>query len=746
MEKLLSREEVLGGLQGRSVKRAHTTLALIKNRTAWLVAQSEPPIGLILAENTLKARNQAFLEALVQDRDQETATPIQPPIQAIERYAPQWSALVPVDVNSRATIAHLLSQEYRFTQNAAPQLRLALGLDSAEVQQAYQRLYQQPLSTIYAPRPTLVEQGRWAWATLARRLEGLPPFWLAFTLTLPGAAGLLALPIALAQVGLVTGLLLLVLFGLLNWFTIGALAETVARSGTMRFGLGFLGQLMQEYTGNVGSLLMTVVLALNNFLVLPIFYIGVAGTLADATALPTALWIAVLFGVTLYFLSRQSLNATIATTLLIVFVNIVVLILIPLLALPHFRSANFSLGALPWTAGHTLSAATWALVIGILASTYFSHPLIATYGSVVLRRDPSARTWQQGSMAAILFHIVICCIWLIVLNGVIPASVLANAPGTVLVPLAAQVGAIVRLLGAWLVTFSMGLVAVQIALALYYLVQERLPRQINASAQGEPHPKGARRWVRFWLGVSPVIVVFLLSEWVAWTGFGTFTSLLSVLGVLLLPLLSGVFPVLLILAIRRKGDFSPSLVYRFLGNPWLVGLVYSFFLGIILLHGLVLWENPVARLTALLITLIVLGATVVMLRREALQPRMIVEVRKEAAERGLVRVMIGDEPVTTPTRLTYANGEQQVQVIGTTAIPFAALRSIQLQIPPTHAKTLKVWIHQLSPEGDVNGLPARLAIEESGKQQAVDLQPVSGPPVLALTGAAYQLTVTLQPI
>lgn len=743
MEKLLSREEVLGGLQGRSVKRAHTTLALIKNRTVWLVAQAEPPVGLILAENTLKARNQAFLAALAQDRDQVATAPIQPPIQAIERYAPQWSALVPADVNSRATLANLLSQEYRFTQSAVPQLRLALGLDSAEVQQAYQRLYQQPLSTIYAPRPTLAEQGRWAWATLAQRLEALPPFWLAFALTLPGAAGLLALPIALAQVGLITGLLLLVLFGLLNWFTIGALAETVARSGTMRFGLGFLGQLMQEYMGNTGSLLITVVLALNNFLVLPIFYIGVAGTLADATALPTALWIAVLFGVTLYFLSRQSLNATIATTLLIVFVNIAVLILIPLLALPHFRSANFSLGALPWAGGQTLSVGTWALVIGILASTYFSHPLVATYGSVVLRRDPSARTWQQGTMAAILFHIVICCIWLVILNGVIPASVLANAPGTVLVPLAAQVGAIVRPLGAWLVTFSMGLAAVQIALALYYLVQERLPRPANASTQSEPHSKGIRQRARFWLAVTPVIVVFLLAEWIAWTGFGTFASLLSVLGVLLLPLLSGVFPVLLILAIRRKGDFSPSLVYRFLGNPWLVALVYAFFLGIILLHGLVLWESPLARLTALLITLIVLGATVFMLRRGALQPRLVVEVRKETTERGLVRVMIGDEPVATPTQLTYANGNQQVQVIGPTAIPFAGLRSVQLQVPPTNAQTLKVWVHQFSPAGDVNGLPARLVIEENGKQQTLDLQPVSSPPVLAMTGAACQVTVTL---
>ncbi|MFN8454289.1 MAG: hypothetical protein U0401_06375 [Anaerolineae bacterium] len=50
---------------------------------------------------------------------------------------------------------------------------------------------------------------------------------------------------------------------------------------------------------------------------------------------------------------------------------------------------------------------------------------------------------------------------------------------------------------------------------------------------------------RFWLAVSPV-VVFLLAEWVSLASFGAFTSLLAILSALTLPLLAGIFPMLLL--------------------------------------------------------------------------------------------------------------------------------------------------------------------------------------------------------
>lgn len=733
-EKLISREEVLGGMAGRSTKQANTLLALIENRTARLAAQSQAPIAFIVAEKNLKARSQAFLEAMALGRE---ALP-RPPIQDIERYASHWAVLAPDDAAVRATVAHLLANNYRFTYEAVPGVRLALGLDSEAVQQVYQRLYNQPLSAIYAPRPTWGEQWQWVWARLARRLEAMPPFWMTFALTLPGAAGLLALPIALAQVGLTTGLILLLGFGLLNMLTVAALAETVARSGTARFGLGFLGQLMQEYLGQAGSVLMTITLALNNFFVLIIFYVGVGGTLKDATSLPTEIWIAALFGVCLYFLSRRSLNATIATTLIIILVNIFALLVIPLLALPHFQINNLALHELPFSGDAVFKPTTLQLIFGIMVATYFSHIMVVAYGPVILPRDSGARSWVHGSVAAIFVYMLVCCFWLIVVNGVIPADILADTPGTVLEPLAARVGPIIHVLGSWLVIFSMGLASVQIALGLYYLVQERLPAKSTASMLGRLGESG-----RFWLAVSPVVVVFLLAEWVSLTGFGTFTSLLSILSALTLPLLAGVFPVLLLAATRRKGDFVPEVIYRFLGHTLTLVVTYLIFLSIILLHGVYIWQGLVEQAGAWLVVLIVVGATVMMLRGGGLAARTVIQLRQDQRDKqsSLVAITSGGQSAKTKIVLNYADHEEKLDTARAEIANFAGLRSTQVQLPSPAARQLKIWTHRLTPEGAVTSLPAAVTVQGGSQQQIITL--VEGQAILPLSDSINQVKIEL---
>lgn len=728
-KKLISREEVLAGLPGRSIKKANTLLVLIENWTARLMAQSQPQLGLILAETTLKERSRSFLEALALGRE----PPLQPTIQAIERYAPEWATLVPDDAGIRAAVARLLADKYRFTYQAVPQLRLALGLDSEAVQQAYQCRYEQPLSSLYTPQVSWREQLGWTWAAVSRKLEALPPFWLTFALTLPGVAGLLALPIALAQVGLTTGLLLLVVFGLINLFTAAALAEAVARSRITHFGLGFLGQLCQEYLGPAGSLLMTITLALNNFFVLIIFYIGVGGTLKDATRLPTEIWVAALFGVCLYFLSRKSLNATIATTLVIVLVNIIILLLIPLLALPYFQASRLSSGGLPFIGGQPFNPAVWGPIFGIMLSVYFSHILIAAYSPVVLRREPSARSWIRGSAAAILIYTVVCCFWLITVNGVIPAETLASAAGTVLSPLADRIGPIIHLLGAILVVLSVGLAAIQIALGLFYLAQERLPARSTTSVANRFGERG-----RFWLAASPVVVAFLLAEWIAITGFGTFTNLLGVVSAMSLPLLAGIFPVLLLAATRRKGDFVPGVVYRLLGHPALLVIVYLFFLGVIFIHGGLIWETVVTRLIAFLVGLVVLGVTLVILRRGALAPRMVVELRADqrAGRPSFVALTAKGQAVPAEVRLGYAESEQQVPANSGPIPDVAALRYARVHLPVTPAQELKIWSHTITPDGTSQDLPTHLTIERDEAKQEYDLQLTGGQVILPLPDKA----------
>ncbi len=78
-----------------------------------------------------------------------------PTIWEIERYADEWRAGVPPTPHLRAATARLLAQKYHFTAAMASGIRRNLGLDTAEVQVAFEALYNTPLNTIYAPQVTL---------------------------------------------------------------------------------------------------------------------------------------------------------------------------------------------------------------------------------------------------------------------------------------------------------------------------------------------------------------------------------------------------------------------------------------------------------------------------------------------------------------------------------------------------------------------------------------------------------------
>jgi hypothetical protein len=51
--------------------------------------------------------------------------------------------------------------------------------------------------------------------------------------------------------------------------------------------------------------------------------------------------------------------------------------------------------------------------------------------------------------------------------------------------------------------------------------------------------------------------------------------LLSFLGIIVVSLVAGIFPLLLLIASRRKGDYVPRTVYRPLGHPVLLGGLYA---------------------------------------------------------------------------------------------------------------------------------------------------------------------------
>jgi amino acid permease len=950
---LLTREEVLDGLLGRRTRRASILLFLIESRTAHLVAQAQRTMECFLVEEAAGERDLAFLESFALGRE----PPLRPAIQDLERYAPQWAALIPENPEDRAAVAHVLARKYEFTYQAVPGIRAALGLDEEAVRQAYQSLYSQSLETIFSTRTGPGDRLRWVWARLGGWLESLPPFWTAFALTLTETvgAGILALPIALASVGPLAGVAFLVVLGLVNVLTIAFMAEAITRSGTIRYGSAFIGRAVADYLGRLGGLILTVGLFIICFIALLAFYVGFSTTLADATHIRAEFWVLLLFLVGVYFVRRESLDATVASALVVGAINIGLILILSLLAFTHMQPANLLYVNVPFLNGRPFDPSILQLVFGVVLSAYFGHLSVSNCAQVVLRRDPGGRSLIWGVMAAQVAALVLYCIWVLAVNGAVAPQMLVGESGTALIPLAAQVGPVVHVFGTLFVILGMGMASIHFSLGLFNLTREwlpqkprsivRLPRRrgqlllcsgergmvgvsgsglrlgltylglvgdqpqfrLDVQVDGATHhvemavtgswevtalfdrlpdlrqhgrslalevqeadqegvllrvasplsltyrgewataglsiadvialPEDQRQLVnwmmrreavslaevaahtgqdeavaraalnglveqgfirelevdgetryqlrlalrrgrqipevilgeeggkrkaegvfspqllssilsgrgRFFLSLAPGVFVFLLTEWLVLTGAESFTGPINFLGVIVISLLAGIFPVLLLVASRRKGEIVPGVIYRFLGHPVLLVGIYLLSLTGLFLHGLVIWEDPVQRGIALAVGVMMLGVTIAMGRRGAFARRLVVELREDRSEGEQARfaVTAGGQPAETEVRLGYPDGEQHHRAATGEVPTFSALRYARFQLPVTRAQELKVWAHEITPEGDSEGLPALLEADCGREKEEFDLKLAGGQVTLPLTGEACHLEITL---
>lgn len=956
-DELFTRDEVLGGLPAR---RAATLLFVIESRTAHFVDQSRRTMDFLLTEEAAKERDLAFFEAFSLGRE----PPLRPTIQDLERYAPQWAPLVPANSQVRAALAHLLGQKYKFTYQAVPGVRAALSLDDEAVRQAYQRQYREPLVTLFASRTTLVSQLRWASAAVAGWPEALPPLWTAFVLTvalsLPPAV--LALPIAVAHVGPLSGILLLVVIGFINVLTMACMAEACARSGAIRYGKAFVGRLATDFLGSAGSSLLSLALAGRTFLALLASSFGMAITMATFTHVPADVWIAMLFLFELYLLSRKTLKVTVTVLVLLAVITIAFLLPIALLAFSHAQAENLLSGNVSLLGGGSFDPLIPRLLFGVILLLYFGHVYVVYCAKVVLPRDPGGRSLIQGSMAGTACLTALLSVWILGVGGAVGPEALASQAGTALTPLAEQVGPSIEVLGSGLIIFLLGMSCIRSSDVLFNLVHERLPTRVRSivmlprrrgslllhqrgspsdsarvgltylgltagqpqfrldvQADGNTHrvemilpeswdaatlgerlpelrPRGidlkleilesepdtvhlrvmspmsltyegewnaaglhiadvstlrdalrqlvnwmtrrgevslaevmaytggdermarmmvgeliklgfvrplegeqnpryrihpaARRgrqmsqeiwqaldqrvsppmsvgrfprrtgtnavtqWAReimlgergrFFLSLSPVISALLLAEGLLVTGTGSFTWLISVSGIVTNSLAAGIFPVLLLISSRRKGELVPGVVYRFLGHPLVVGTIYVLFLANLFLHGLIIWQSPLARASAVMVGLVIIGVTIVIVRRGAFVSRIVVELREDQCEGGggAFAITAGGQPATTEVRLGYPEGEERYQAASGVVPMFATLRYATLYLPPTRAQELKVWVHKVTPEGSSEGLPALVEFRNGNETRQFDLKLSGGQVVLPVTGGECWLRITL---
>jgi hypothetical protein len=246
----------------------------------------------------------------------------------------------------------------------------------------------------------------------------------------------------------------------------------------------------------------------------------------------------------------------------------------------------------------------------------------------------------------------------------------------------------------------------------------------------------------FLLGASPVVVAFLMAEWLLFRGSGSFTGLLGLIGVIIVPLLGGIFPVLLIVASRRQGERVPTAVYRFLGNPVFLVFVYGLFLASIFLHGLLIWTNPLERILAVATSVLVVVMTLAM--RKSFTRRTVVELRKEErddGEQGFFSITTAGRSGTADVRLEYPEREETYEAASGEVPAFSSLRRATFQTEGG-AGVLKVWAHRVTPEGNSVPLAGLLDVRQGDDTRQFDLEISDGYVILPIAQEACRVDIT----
>jgi hypothetical protein len=260
------------------------------------------------------------------------------------------------------------------------------------------------------------------------------------------------------------------------------------------------------------------------------------------------------------------------------------------------------------------------------------------------------------------------------------------------------------------IILAMGFGTIHSSYALYYQVREALPSNTSKSTQ-------------FWVSLAPIFFLFVIVEWMLFTSRESFSQLLGIVGALLLPLLGGIFPVLMLAASRRKGDYTPKLSFGFLGNPVVLAIIYIIYLGSVFVYGLFIWEDPSQRLIAIGVGITMLIVTYLVIRQGAFDSRVVIELKVEVSdtdERATLVIVDAGKPLAGTFKLVYANEER-------------VMKASEIEIPSY--KQLKSIA--------VDAIPASLRIMEGDANKAIQLDASSSYVIMPLTSQGNRLEITL---
>jgi hypothetical protein len=237
-------------------------------------------------------------------------------------------------------------------------------------------------------------------------------------------------------------------------------------------------------------------------------------------------------------------------------------------------------------------------------------------------------------------------------------------------------------------------------------------------------------------------------------GQASFSEAYSLSGVLLGSLLAGFFPILLITASRRKGDVVPLYSPRLIGNWIILAFAYLVFLSGVLIYGLVIWQQPIERLSALTIGLLAIVMPVIMLTRGAFRRRAVIELCASGENTKIATYSVSAAGHAQPADvcLHYKDIEKPSRQSAGEINNYVDLKSITVKSPsgltddglPAGVKELKIWAHQFNSEGEDHSLPVIVKIIDGKEAVSHDLDVNGGQMVLPLASPQFEVEISFE--
>jgi hypothetical protein len=239
---------------------------------------------------------------------------------------------------------------------------------------------------------------------------------------------------------------------------------------------------------------------------------------------------------------------------------------------------------------------------------------------------------------------------------------------------------------------------------MYNQVIELLPPP-SASGDGLLARIRSTRRGRLLFGFAPAAAVCVALEIIILFGRDSFAGPLGIGGALAVPIITGVFPMLLVFAARRKGEYVPGRVIGVIGHPLVVTGFVALFVLVLILHGLVIWDGPFERASALIVATAIVLLAAWTWRSGAFRRRAVVELRRDR------RAHVATLSVTTAGRTVVR--EPWDATSGGTATA---------TVPAGAWRELRVWPHEVSADGWSTSLEAEVEVNGKGTMPNQDRQ------------------------